>query len=349
MPMLVGRTLRRALGTLVLLGAAGVASCESGYPPAPFDPPDPGPLATKDLTLVSLNVYHGNPLALVGCDAATHCRAAERVELLGRHLEALGCPDLAVLQEVDTLMEQRLRDLAGDLCGGRYEVVIDPQPSLDIGIERHLLLSALPVLSATAFDLHAFPWVGLHVKVASEIGEVEIVSVHFASSSSNPSCADGSCPAVCPTDADTNLCHAHEVRDRLARLGDPTAVHIVAGDFNAMPDEPTPGVLTDAGFVDAYGAAGNPECGPTNGTGCTGGDRSNADLANPRAWLEERIDYVMVRGAAGCLPVFDTAGDHDGDGVGTGAFAHLPLSPASAGGPVWPSDHAGVALDLHCG
>ena len=51
---------------------------------------------------------------------------------------------------------------------------------LDIGIERHLVLSALPLLSVEAFDVHAFPWVALHVKAVAEIGAVDVVACRGA-------------------------------------------------------------------------------------------------------------------------------------------------------------------------
>jgi len=52
----------------------------------------------KTVTVANLNIFHGIPCAATG--DKTQCRLAERIDLLFKHLAALGCPDIVTLQEV---------------------------------------------------------------------------------------------------------------------------------------------------------------------------------------------------------------------------------------------------------
>ena len=110
-----------------------------------------------------------------------------------------------------------------------------------------------------------------------------------------------------------------ELVDALA--GEPPL--LLVGDFNATPDQ----VGMPADLRDAWLEAGNPTDGPEAGTCCQGGD-----LTNPECRLEERIDYVWVRGATveSCTRV----GADPADRTETG---------------LWPSDHAGLVATLVVG
>jgi hypothetical protein len=69
----------------------------------------------------------------------------------------------------------------------------------------------------------------------------------------------------------TNECHACEVVDFFDHRPGPAALTIASGDFNAIPGGPTVTAVLDAGFVDAWLEAGNPECDPATHAGCTSG------------------------------------------------------------------------------
>ena len=93
------------------------------------------------------------------------------------------------------------------------------------------------------------------------------------------------------------------------------------GDFNVTPKSLRYQHLVADGWLDAYFDAGNPECDPSTGVGCTSGrdDKSLTTLQDPTNGETERIDFVFVKPAPGCRPAFDPADDANGNGLGTGA------------------------------
>jgi endonuclease/exonuclease/phosphatase family metal-dependent hydrolase len=105
---------------------------------------------------------------------------------------------------------------------------------------------------------------------------------------------------------------------------------IVMGDLNDQPGSAMYQVLTGAGLADVWadlrpGVGGETCC-------------HAADLSNPVAAFDQRIDYVLARGfrAAG-RPVLGSTtivGDQPADRV------------AGSEGLVWPSDHAGLTASL---
>ncbi|MEJ7582614.1 MAG: hypothetical protein WKF43_00745 [Acidimicrobiales bacterium] len=98
--------------------------------------------------------------------------------------------------------------------------------------------------------------------------------------------------------------------------------------------------LVAEGHVDTYLQAGNDECDPGTGQGCTGGraDDSLVDLTNAQSKQQVRIDYVLLANTPRCDAV-----------PPTGVFApEGGPSDRSAGGLVFPSDHSGVITTLSC-
>jgi endonuclease/exonuclease/phosphatase family metal-dependent hydrolase len=95
---------------------------------------------------------------------------------------------------------------------------------------------------------------------------------------------------------------------------------IVVGDFNATPDQ----VGMPPSYVDAWTASGHASDDPAGATCCQA-----ADLRNEASTLTARIDYVWARG----FDVRSSArfGGEDAD---------------RTDGGLWPSDHAGVAVEL---
>jgi endonuclease/exonuclease/phosphatase family metal-dependent hydrolase len=109
----------------------------------------------------------------------------------------------------------------------------------------------------------------------------------------------------------------------LGSLTDGTETVVIVGDFNAVPGS----MSMPEGFVDAWLAAGRPSEGPEAATCC-----QTADLSNEESTLEERIDYVWVRGArvVSATRIGASPEDRTPDGL-------------------WPSDHAGVVAEVELG
>lgn len=284
------------------------------------------------LRVVTLNLLHG-----LFCPVETDsCQAPDRVRIFTELVEQAGCPDLIGLQEIGTRLGELLPPAVARLCGGEYEIAWQAVDSPD----RAMVLTRLPAVERGYLDIANFPWEAYWVRVDTDQGVVDFLTTHFASSANNPPCAPDRCPPICPPGTVTNECHAAEVVDFFAQQPDPDALSIVSGDLNATPASPTVSRLLDAGFVDTWLEAGNPECDPTTHSGCTGG----GGQADPFVGMDteegpgfnERIDYVMVRPGTNCELDVDAE-----------AFAAEPRAEP-LNGLWWPADHAGVLAELRC-
>ncbi len=122
------------------------------------------------------------------------------------------------------------------------------------------------------------------------------------------------------TEAYDPVTRDHQRDELLAVL--PPGPLVVLGDLNAPPDQ----VGITAGLSDAWLDAGRPDTGPEAAT-----SGQDPDLANPVSALSERIDYVWVRGPR--VLAASRFGAADADRVGG----------------LWPSDHAGVCVELDLG
>jgi len=117
---------------------------------------------------------------------------------------------------------------------------------------------------------------------------------------------------------------AAELLDSLATETRPL---ILVGDLNSRADDSTTRthrLFLDAGFTDVWDTARPMDAGAT----CC----QEADLSNPDSALFQRIDYVLVRGAA----------------VDTAAWNVRVLDGERSTvqfGPRWASDHAGLAAN----
>lgn len=203
-----------------------------------------------------------------------------------------------------------------------------------------MIFSRLPIFDQGFADLAAFPWTAYWVQVDSGIGTVDFLTTHLASSSNDPICDAESCPPVCPPGIRTNQCNGLEVLEFLDQNADPSGTTIVGGDFNARPGEPTIQAFVDAGYTDSWLAAGNAECDPATGVGCTGGGNAQTELAgldDPTRLMSGRIDYLMVRAAPDCAATFAVEG-----------FANVPLDDP-IDGLFWVSDHTGLLGTVRCG
>jgi endonuclease/exonuclease/phosphatase family metal-dependent hydrolase len=114
---------------------------------------------------------------------------------------------------------------------------------------------------------------------------------------------------------------------------DPARPAVLMGDLNDIPGSPMYQVLEGAGFVDAWQALR---------PGIAGFTCCHAhDLSNQVPTLVSRIDYIFARGLehpeAGLQGTVELLGDEPDDRVEGAVLA------------VWPSDHAGLAAELHVG
>ena len=122
---------------------------------------------------------------------------------------------------------------------------------------------------------------------------------------------------------------AAQVGEMVATIGSDSRV-VLLGDLNDTPGSPMYGVLRSAGFTDTWGAM---HPGAVGLTCC-----HVADLSDPVANFDQRIDYVWTRGFA----------RDDGEVKGSvDRFGNVPSDrlPGPAY-PLWPSDHAGLLASL---
>jgi endonuclease/exonuclease/phosphatase family metal-dependent hydrolase len=331
---------RNGLGRLVARNAPAPASCP-----------------VSDLTVANLNILHG-----IFCPAATaSCRRLERIALLFQWITGSGCPDVVTLQEVWDPAVPEIEAHLATTCPFPYERVYFRVTGLD----DEMILSRYPVLASESIRLYRNFRHVTFARVDHPIGPVDVFSTHLASGSdfANSPCTAppaGDCPAACVAAgaATVRQCQGVQLADYVAARHDVPTPAVVTGDLNEPPGSFVYGQLTSRGWIDTHLAAGNPECDPSTGVGCTSGrdDESLDELESTASNQSARIDYVFLvppGPGALCLPSLDPAADLDGDGSATRIFADVPNPFAPACGPApdaicWPSDHEGAELDLEC-
>jgi endonuclease/exonuclease/phosphatase family metal-dependent hydrolase len=320
------RRLGAALVAVVLIAAA--CTSDGGGDGAAEERPD-GP--AEELRVLTLNVLHG----LFCPPENDFCQAPDRAELVAAGLERAGCPQLVGFQEVGPRQGTLIPEAAARVCGGRYEVAWQAVDSPD----REMILTTLPITDRGYLDIANFPWEAYWVRVTTPLGPADFLTTHFASSANNPPYTAELCPSLCPAGIETNQCHALEVVDFFAQR-DPGTLQIVSGDLNAPPGDPTLTTFIDAGFVDTWLAAGEPECDPATGKGCTGGrerpENALDGLDVPDGRYSERIDYVLAKAPPDCELEPEAE-----------AFFAEPFARPRRG-LYWASDHAGVQATLRC-
>jgi endonuclease/exonuclease/phosphatase family metal-dependent hydrolase len=310
--------------------------------------------STPDITIASFNALHGRT-----CPRETEdCRLPDRLDLMFDWLEDIKCPDVVLLQEIlgeriITMLEER----AAVRCEGVYGVF-----SPDLVLGQNYTLTRYPVLQTGEDVLVGGIRNLFHVQLDHPTGIVDTFNTHFAAGIDLRPC-DESCPEECRAAgaADTRECQAIQVMDFIEQRAAPGALSIVGGDFNADPASSVYRHITrEKGWVDAYPAAGNPECDNASGAGCTSGreDENLSDMESPAAGVKRRIDYLFLQfpGAeslATCRYELDSRRDDDGDGLGTHIFADDPNPFVHTCGPLpdaicWPSDHEGMQADINC-
>ncbi len=316
---------------------------------------DDGAIATAitpDVTVASLNVLHG-----LFCPPETaDCRVEARMDLVFDWVESINCPDILIFQEIlGPQAEDLVRRAAATRCPVAYEVHEPPARS------QNFTLSRYPVVEANEDGLVGGIRSLWHVRVDHPVGVVDVFNTHLAAgidAGSSP-CSQPCPPACVAAGAVTNRdCQAVEIADLVERRAAPGSLRVLAGDFNAEPGSFVyRHLIDDNGWRDTYLLAGNPECDPESGVGCTSGreDEALLDLESPRAGVDRRIDFLLIQGqrSGACRYRVDSARDRDGDGFATAVFADRPNPFAPDCGPFplpicWPSDHEGIQADINC-
>jgi endonuclease/exonuclease/phosphatase family metal-dependent hydrolase len=137
---------------------------------------------------------------------------------------------------------------------------------------------------------------------------------------------------------DTHLeAYANGVRDAQAQeltevMAESPHPVVAVGDFNTTPSEQSGayGVLAGSGLVDSWPEAMGTAPGYTSG--------QSDDLDNVPSRISHRIDLIWHSAGLGTLRAVKGSGDVVGD-----AEADMTATDP----PLWPSDHAGVALAIH--
>jgi len=342
----IGPVLARTVATLLLLVLTG-CSDSSGNHNA-----DGGATAdTPDVTVASLNVLHG-----LSCPSETQaCRVADRQDLLFDWLESIDCPDVVLLQEIlGEHIYALLQERAAVRCGGVYQVL---SPTFN----QNITLTKYPVLQTGEDTLVGRVRTLFYTQIDHPTGVVDVFNTHLGAGVDVRPC-DDNCPQECLAAgaADTRECQAIQVARLIQERAAPGSLRILGGDFNADPQSFVYRHLVGAnGWTDAYLAAGNPECDPSTGTGCTSGrqDEDLSEMESSASGETKRIDYLFLQlpapGTGACQYALDSRRDDDGDGFATRIFADDPNPFAETCGPLpdaicWPSDHEGSQADINC-
>lgn len=331
-------TIRRRLAVALLTTLVGCGDSQTSAP-------------RPDVTLANLNLVHG-----IFCAPETEaCRLGDRVDLMMEFIFASGCPDVVTLQEIWPPSLELIQQRAASVCPFPYELVLGESRT---GVDDELVLSRYPTSGIGQFPLFGGFRRILWTRIDHPEGPVDIFSTHLASGADGgPSPCGEACPLAClEAGAETvRDCQAVQLVAYVEATRDLSRPALIAGDMNARPDSFAYGSFMEAGWLDTYLAAGNPECDPESGIGCTSGRKSETleDLESPDLGLRSRIDYIFLApgfSEAGCDPLLLPA---SGIGPGTQLWADRPNPFAAACGaapePIcWASDHTGVQAAFAC-
>jgi endonuclease/exonuclease/phosphatase family metal-dependent hydrolase len=266
------------------------------------------------IVVINQNILHGfldeDP------EADDNDRIDERIEIMAEAL-AEERPDIITLQEVLTQFEAPypdVRTILMDAMGPEYTAVfgsLTGEPIDTVGLGQ-LTITRLPIVSSENFKVGGVRAVH-RVTVQTDDGPVDIYNAHLeGTDDDDPQFAVDEIAKVIDFIEDT-------------RSGGPV---ILAGDFNATPDDPSIRTLIEAGFVDVLDKAGDATCAEAGDPGCTS---DNVPLADPALKASRRIDFIFVLpGEDVRLEPRDAERFHD--------FA----ADIGGGESLWASDHIGV-------
>jgi len=309
---------------------------------------------TPDVTVASLNVLHG-----LSCQPDTaDCRLADRQDLLFDWIESIHCPDVVMLQEViGARVIAAVTERVAERCGAAYQVLAPPSV-----FGQNYTLTRYPVLQTNQDILMGGLRILWHAQIDHPTGIVDVFNTHLAAGIDLKPC-DASCPQECRDAgaANSRECQALQIARLTQERAAPNSLRILGGDFNSDPQSfGYRRLVEENGWTDAYTAAGNPECDPATGIGCTSGreDEELSDMESPASGEHRRIDYLFIQwpdtaGSTSCRYALDSLHDDDRDGLATRIFTDDPNPFAQRCGPMpdaicWPSDHEGMQADINC-
>lgn len=158
------------------------------------------------------------------------------------------------------------------------------------------------------------------------------------------------CPPECEASQTVRECQARQLALFVdARHDMPTPAY-VSGDMNAGPSSNEYATFVNRGWVDTHLAAGNPECDPATGRGCTSGrDEVGGDLERSERNVDQRIDFVFLVPGDMTLSCELVRAERRRSQL----FAYEPNPFADFCGPAplpmcWVSDHSGNFSNFRC-
>ena len=332
-PPVPGRRCSAAVALAAL--AALAAACGNGSSAPTF-------------TIASQNILLG-AFCAPGTDG---CRLEDRVALFFDLVRAAGCPDVIALQESTPAIRAAVDSHLADACP-------TPFTAAPGRVGPNSVFSRWPILEVRRTRLFRGIRELLQVRLDHPIGAVDVFTTHLAATiDGGPDPCGDDCPAECLAAgaATVRECQAVQVAQLVAEAHDLPTPAFLTGDFNSTPGSFVHRQMTDRGWIDAYREAGNPECDPATGRGCTccGFDEGLDDLERPVLPVTERVDFVFLvppRAPATCVPRL-TRPDAT-RAVATGLLTAEPNPFAPRCGPrpdpiCWASDHIGVTAGLRC-
>jgi len=302
---------RLAILLSLLLAASLALACDGG-----------GGGTSVELLIIDQNVLHG----LIDEDPAAepHDRFPERIELLADALVAAQ-PDAILLQEVRSDGDPSVgypvaRQVLMDALGSDYQAVFGNflgEP-IDMGGLGQLTITRLPIVASGNRSVSAIRS-AVHVAVQTDLGVVDLYNVHLEGTG-----------AVLDVQGDASVVEIDNVIAFIRETRSGTGPVIVAGDFNAEPNDPSIREFIDeGGFIDTLAEAGDATCDGPGGPGCSNSTIPLGD--NPENLADVRIDYLFV------LP-----GDEvDIEVVSADRFQDEPVD-IGGGRQLWLSDHIGM-------
>lgn len=299
-------------------------------------------------TVASQNILLG-AFCAPGTDG---CRLEDRVALFFDLVRAAGCPDAIALQESTPAIRAAVDRHLADACPTPYR----PAPGR---VGPNSVLSQWPILEVHRTRLFLGIRELLQVRIDHPLGPVDVFTTHLAATiDGGPDPCGESCPAECVAAGAATIrdCQAVQVARLVAEAHDLPTPAFLTGDFNSAPGSFVYRQTTARGWIDAYRAAGNPECDPATGRGCTccGFDEGLDDLESAALPVTERVDFVFLIPPArpgACVPRLTDP--EETAAVATRLLAGGPNPFAPRCGPrpdpiCWASDHIGVTAGVHC-
>ncbi|MEX1253658.1 MAG: endonuclease/exonuclease/phosphatase family protein [Dehalococcoidia bacterium] len=274
-----------------------------------------------ELIVIDQNILHG----LLDEDSAAEPfdRFPERIELIAGAL-AEQQPAIVMLQEVipDAYADRpdyvNTRQVLLDALGSEYTALFGDVAgsAINEGFVGQLTLTNLEVLSSENQNISG-PRSIHRVTVQTESGPVDIYNTHLEGTG-----------AVVDVTLDASVVEMQAVIDFINETRTGPGPVILAGDFNAEPEDPSIQSLLAAGFIDVLAEGGDATCEQVGDPGCTSG---TTPLAEPGNRADHRIDYIFVLGGADV-----------GIDVGEAALFNNEPFTLDDGSVLWASDHIGV-------